>query len=286
MMDALSQTREFHVAAADGVDIGCHVSGEGPALLMVHGVAIDHSCFARARPHLAEQFTVYLMDRRGRGISGDAADWSMAREFDDVRAVIDAIAEATGGPVNVFGHSLGGLCALEAVARPGKTHTGNVRGLFLYDPAIPRGPRPAGLQAIADKLDDILRTTGDREKMIETHLLEWTKISPEALARQKADTERWARRVGWAHTIPREYKGNQSFVLDLGRYADIRVPTRVMVGEKSHDGLQGSARLIGETVPGGELIVLKGAAHYGFNTAPEAFAAEVTKFFTEDQTHG
>jgi pimeloyl-ACP methyl ester carboxylesterase len=277
---------EFHTTSVDGVDIGCYVEGSGPALLMVHGVAIDHSCFDRARSLLAKHFTLYMMDRRGRGISGDAASWSLEREFDDVHAMIDAIAEATGGPINVFAHSLGGLCALEAAARPSKSGSGNVRRLFLYDPAIPKPPRAPALIAIADKLQNILDTTGDREKMIEAHLLEWTKISPEALARQRADTKRWARRLGWAHTIPREYKGAETFRPDVDRYRAIHVPTRVMVGEKSHEGLQNSARTVIEKIAGSDLIVFAGAAHYGFTTAPGEFATQLVSFFTEENRRG
>lgn len=51
------------------------------------------------------------MDRRGRGASGDAPDYHLAREFEDVAAVVDAVAEASGSAVDVYGHSFGGLCA-------------------------------------------------------------------------------------------------------------------------------------------------------------------------------
>jgi pimeloyl-ACP methyl ester carboxylesterase len=188
------------------------------------------------------------------------------------------VAAAAGGPINLFGHSLGGLCTVEAAARNGAA---NVRRFFMYDPAIPKPPRSPQLIAIADKLANILKETGDREKMIETHLLEWTKISPETLARQKADTDRWARRLGWAHTIPREYKAGEVFAADPGRYRAIRVPTRVMVGEQSHRGLQDSARLLVDTIPGSDLIVFKGAGHYGFTTDTQTFVREVVNFFEE-----
>ncbi len=280
VLNKVTGAREFHVTSADGTDIGCHVLGEGPPLLMVHGVAIDHSCFDRAKVPLSEHFTLYMMDRRGRGISGDSTDWTIGREFEDVQAMITGVAAATGGPINLFGHSLGGLCSVEAASR---TEAGMVRRFFLYDPAIPKPPRSPALIAIADKLAAILRDTGDREKMIETHLLEWTKISPEVLARQKADTARWARRLGWAHTIPREYKAGEIFAADLGLYGNIQVPTRVMVGEQSHQGLQDSARSLADTISGSDLIVFKGAGHYGFTSDPPTFIAELVKFFKEDR---
>ncbi len=273
MPDSVAAPRRHHVTSSDGVQIGCYVEGEGPPLLMVHGVAIDHSCFDRARPELAKHFTLYLMDRRGRGISGDAETWSLEQEFDDVVAVLNSFDR----PINVFGHSLGGLCVLEAVARTDKT-----RKLFLYDPAIPLGPRPSGILAVAAKLEEILRTTGDREKMIVTHLTEWTGLKPEQVERQKRDADRWARRLGWAHTIPREYRGTQAFKADVSRFAKISVPTRILIGEQSHGGLQTSAKTVLETIEGSDLVTFKGAGHYGFNSAPASFVAEVVRFFEED----
>lgn len=50
---------------------------------------------------LEERFTVYAVDRRGRGASGDAADYAIEREYEDVATVVDAIDE----PVNLLGHS-------------------------------------------------------------------------------------------------------------------------------------------------------------------------------------
>ena len=280
MPDSVTAPREFHVTSADGTDVGCHVFGEGPPLLMVHGVAIDHSCFDRARPVLSEHFTLYVMDRRGRGISGDREDWSLAKEFEDVQAMIEGIAAATGGALNLFGHSLGGLCTVEAASRIAE---GKIRRFFMYDPAIPKPPRSPALIAIADKLANILRETGDREKMIEAHLLEWTKVRPEVLARQKADTARWARRLAWAHTIPREYKGGEIYKADLALYENVKVPTRIMVGELSHQGLQESAKALADTSPGADLIVFKGAGHYGFTSDAPTFVREMVKFFIEER---
>ena len=73
---------------------------------------------------LERQFTVYAMDRRGRGGSGDSADYELRREAEDVAAVIDSI----GGCVNVLGHSHGALCALEAALL-----TAQLRRLILYE---------------------------------------------------------------------------------------------------------------------------------------------------------
>ena len=110
-----------------------------------------------------------------------------------------------------------------------------------------------------------------------------SKISPEVLARQKADKDRWGRRLGWAHTIPREYKGGEIYKADLSLYKNVNVPTRIMVGELSHAGLQGSARTLTDTISGADLIVFKGAGHYGFTSDAPTFVREMVKFFIEEK---
>src|SRR5687768_6369257 len=118
------------VISTDGTPIAYRRSGEGPALVLVHGTAADHTRWQSILPALEERFTVYAIDRRGRGGSGDAPTYAIEHEFEDVAAMVDAIS----GPVSLLGHSYGALCALEAALR-----TDNVRRLVLYEPPIPTG---------------------------------------------------------------------------------------------------------------------------------------------------
>src|SRR5688572_10127933 len=88
-----SQTIEHetleHVVSTDGTPIAVWRSGDGPPLVLVHGAAADHSRWAPVLPSLQERFTVLAIDRRGRGRSGDAAVYTIEREFDDVAAVAE-----------------------------------------------------------------------------------------------------------------------------------------------------------------------------------------------------
>src|SRR5712692_2003132 len=92
-------------------------------------------------------FTVWTLDRRGRGASGDATAYALERECEDIAAVIDAI----GGAVHVLGHSFGGLCALEAALL-----TPHLGRLILYEPTTLLGHRnwhgasDAHVQALLD----------------------------------------------------------------------------------------------------------------------------------------
>jgi pimeloyl-ACP methyl ester carboxylesterase len=118
------------IGSRDGTAIGYERSGHGPPLVLVHGTTADHTRWTPILPPLEQRFTVFALDRRGRGLSGDSGDYTIELEFDDVAAVVDSIGE----PVVLLGHSYGALCSLEAALR-----TSNVQRLILYEPPIPAG---------------------------------------------------------------------------------------------------------------------------------------------------
>ena len=125
----------MEVTSPDGTRIGCHLSGKGPPLVLVHGTSGTHGGFDLVQPNLAESFTLIAIDRRGRGTSGDApGPYAIEREFEDLAAVVDLFGE----PASVFGHSYGALIAFGAVplAR-------NLSKLVLYEP-------PLGVRNVSD----------------------------------------------------------------------------------------------------------------------------------------
>lgn len=115
------------VPSADGTRLGYLRVGQGPAVVILHGSnesARSHTQLALA---LADAFTVYLPDRRGRGGSGPhQAGHSLRTEVEDLQAIL---AEAQAD--KVFSVSISGLIALEA-ARGGPA----IRQLAVYEPAI------------------------------------------------------------------------------------------------------------------------------------------------------
>jgi pimeloyl-ACP methyl ester carboxylesterase len=98
------------VRSNDGTAISYETVGVGEGLLVLGGAwrtSRDYLPFARA---LSDSLTVHVIDRRGRGRSGpQGAQYSIAREIEDLLAV-----QARTGATIVFGHSYGGLIALEA----------------------------------------------------------------------------------------------------------------------------------------------------------------------------
>jgi pimeloyl-ACP methyl ester carboxylesterase len=153
-----------HATSADGTPIGYRTSGDGEPLLLVHGVATTGADWLFVRQHLRERFSVVMMDRRGRGVSGDGPEHSLEREAEDVLAVLEAI----DGRLLV-GHSYGALCSIEAAQR-----TDRLERLVLYEPPI--AVQPAWLEGLEDRvaagdLDDaleaFLRAAGTSDEQLE-----------------------------------------------------------------------------------------------------------------------
>ena len=103
------------VTSKDGTQIAYETKGSGSPLILVDG-AICYRAFG-PMPALAEllaqHFTVYMYDRRGRGFSTNGKPFAVAREVED----IDALIEQAGGSAFVYGISSGACLALEAAWR-------------------------------------------------------------------------------------------------------------------------------------------------------------------------
>jgi pimeloyl-ACP methyl ester carboxylesterase len=76
------------VTSSDGTTIAFDRSGEGPAVILVCGGSTDRSANAPLAALLAEHFTVFNYDRRGRGDSGETAPYAVEREVEDLEALI------------------------------------------------------------------------------------------------------------------------------------------------------------------------------------------------------
>ena len=100
------------VRSRDGTSIAYQRQGAGPAVILVGGAFVDRSENAPLAAELADRFSVYNYDRRGRGDSGDTGPYAVEREIEDIEALI---AEA-GGSAHLYGVSSGGALVLEAAA--------------------------------------------------------------------------------------------------------------------------------------------------------------------------
>ena len=100
------------VTSADGTTIAYDRLGDGPPVVVVGGALADRAVLAATAEALAAHRTVLNYDRRGRGDSGDTAPYAVAREVEDLAALI----AAAGGSAALYGHSSGAALALHAAA--------------------------------------------------------------------------------------------------------------------------------------------------------------------------
>jgi pimeloyl-ACP methyl ester carboxylesterase len=259
------------VTSKDGTPIAFWRSGQGPTLLLIHGATADHTTTWRfVGPALERRFTVYAMDRRGRGGSGDATAYALAREAEDVAAVVEAI----GGPVDVLGHSYGGLCALEAALL-----TTKLRRLILYE-SVPLSGANLYKPGITDRLDQ-LRAAGDVEGLLLTLYREVVEIPPEEIELLRGQRDAWAVRLSNAPSVPRELRAEQGYSFDPRRFAALSVPTFLLVGGDSPPRELDNARGVAAGLPRARVVPLPGQQHLAMYTAPEAFAAQVIELLVE-----
>jgi pimeloyl-ACP methyl ester carboxylesterase len=268
--DGVGADGERLAISADGTRIAFARTGSGQPLVAVHGTSADRSRWTPVVPQLAAHFTVYAVDRRGRGGSGDASDYTIEREFDDIAAVAAVIDE----PVTLLGHSYGAICALEASAR-----TDNVRRLILYEP-----PLPMGIEiyepGLIDRLQALLEA-GDREALLTTFMTEVVRVPPDQLALMRG-LPAWQARLAAAHTIVREIRADQEYVFTSERWRQLDTATLLLMGGDSPLFLTEATKALHASLPRATLAVMPGQQHAAMDTAPEIFVGEILRFAAAD----
>jgi pimeloyl-ACP methyl ester carboxylesterase len=261
-----SALRPHSVVSRDGTVIAFWSAGSGPPLLLVHGTSADHARWARIWHVLARDFTVYAMDRRGRGASGDAPEYSLEREGEDVAAVVESI----GDDVSLLGHSYGALCALEAAMRTTHLHT-----LILYEPPLP-GVDPLVPPEMIDRIDALI-AEGQREQALATFFRDAVGLTDEEIDGLRAHPA-WPGRIAAAHTIGRESRVELDYRIDIERVRGIRTPTLFLLGSESRAPFHAATRTLRDALPGSALHVFEGQQHMAMDTASEEFVQAVKRF--------
>jgi pimeloyl-ACP methyl ester carboxylesterase len=257
------------VTSADGTRIAYEQLGSGPPLLLIPGALNDRGARSAGRPlaaALAQQHTVICFDRRGRGDSGDTPPYALARELED----IDALLQQLGGPAHVYGHSSGGLLAFEAA------HAGlPVSKLVIYEPPLAlreaRTPLPPD---IVERLEQLIERD-QRSATVSLFLSETIGI-PEPVVQNMMSGPQWASRLPLAHTLSFDVRLAMNPSDVLARAAALRVPSLLLSGERSPAWMQHAADRLAAAIPGASRKTLVGQSH---DVEPLALAPELIGFF-------
>ncbi|MFE1839552.1 alpha/beta fold hydrolase [Streptomyces sviceus] len=250
----------------DGTPIAYARTGQGPAVILVSGAMSTGGTVAPLAVPLSERFDVLVYDRRGRGASGDTAPYAVAREVEDLAALI----ETAGGEASLCGVSSGGALVLEAAAsglpvrRVAVYETpfadfldggaeGNAEYTRSLDAALAEGRR-------GDAVELFLRMTGMGEEMIQG-------------ARQ---SPMWPGMESVAPTLAYDNAVMAGGLVPRERLASITVPVLAVAGGASPEWMREGTRAVAEAAPKGSYRVLEGQTHM---VDPTTLAPVLTEFF-------
>jgi pimeloyl-ACP methyl ester carboxylesterase len=256
----------------DGTSIAYDRFGRGPAVVVVDGTFGSRSFGPNVKlpAKLAAHHTVFHYDRRGRGDSGDTRPYAVAREVEDLEAVIDA----AGGQACVYGISSGAVLAVDAARRlPDK-----ITKLAIYEPPCvvddSRAPWPP------DYLDHVTRlvASGRRGAAVQLWMRQAAALPTPLIALTRV-LPAWARLCAAAETIVQDGQlmaGTGAGNPPPAERFRVEVPTLVIAGAKSPRWLHHSADAFAALLPSAQRQTLAGQTHF---VKPAAIAPALTQFF-------
>jgi pimeloyl-ACP methyl ester carboxylesterase len=257
----------------DGTSIAYSRAGGGEPVVLVDGALNDRALNGpnpRLARLLASQFTVFTYDRRGRGESGDTQPYALDREVEDLQAIIDA----AGGTVHVYGISSGGALALEAATR-----LSSIRRLALYElPFVTDGSRKPVPDEFAAQLGEMI--AADRRGDALRYFFTVGVALPGAMVTLMRLMPAWSKLKALAPTLPYDaqfIRGTGSGgPLPAERWANATVPTLVLAGGKSPAWMQNAMRALADVLPNATHRTLDRQTHI---VKAKALAPVLSEFF-------
>ena len=254
------------VTSKDGTRIAYERSGSGPAVVLICGGSTDRGSLAGLAAVLSATNTVYNVDRRGRGDSGDTLPYAIEREIEDIAAVIDA----TGGPAGLYGTSSGGALTLLAAAALGD----RVRKLAIWeapyfvDPAL-RPPLDT-VEQYRKRLD-----AGHPEEAAEYFMTDVVRLPKEFVEFAKTQPF-FAGQVKIAHTLVYDGLVMGDYLIPTEVAETVTSPTLVLAGGADFPPMIEAARALAAAIPNAEFGHLEGQGH---NVDPAIIGAVLAEFF-------
>ncbi len=260
---------------ANGIELYVETHGAGEPLLLIAGLACDHTMWAEVVPALTDHYRVIVFDNRGVGRStAPDSPYTIRMMAGDTAALLDEIGV---GPVHVAGYSMGGQIAQElALARPGQ-----VRSLMLL----------SSCARCDERNKAVLQTWGELPGLVEPRLmarllLPWLYTS--AFFTRPGAVEQLLTLL-LENPYPATPQGIYRQTRALGdfdttsRLEDIRCPTLVLVGREDVLLPVTFSEQLARGIPGAELVVLDKAAHGLLVEAPQEVARAMLGFLARQR---
>nr|WP_208857871.1 alpha/beta hydrolase [Streptomyces flavidovirens] len=273
---------EPHYRVVHGYRRAYRIAGEGPAVVLIHGIGDSSATWAGLMPGLARRYTVIAPDLLGHGMSDKPrADYSVAAYANGIRDLLGAlgIERAT-----LIGHSFGGGVAMQfAYQFPERTErlvlvsTGGVGAEV--NPVLRAVSLPGadlmlsaltlpGMRWQTRAFAGLMRLLDTDLGQDATELLSLVDALPDATSRS-AFIRTLRAVVDW--------RGQVVTMLDRCYLAE-GMPTLLVWGDRDSVVPERHAHRAHDAMPGSRLEIFAGVGHFPFHTEPVRFLALVEDF--------
>ncbi|PTM58179.1 alpha/beta fold hydrolase [Desmospora activa] len=275
MYQANQKIKKESVQSLDGTVISYHVMGEGPGLLIVHGGFRASQHYIRLGDSLSDDYTVYIMDRRGRNNSGPkGSGYSVQKECEDVIAILQKHQVSY-----LFGHSYGGLISLHVTLQE------PIKKLAVYEPSLigyfPSDWIPRFEQELNQ--NDYISASTTLLKGLQMGGVIGKLPQPvlKNLFRSMAKGPEWEENIKLLRTLPEELRAGLRLKPTIQTYEQISIPTMVMAGSKSPRFLRTAAHELSLILPNKQNVILSlaGLDHNAPDEKAPAKIAQTLKYF-------
>ncbi|MFL4471744.1 alpha/beta fold hydrolase [Tateyamaria armeniaca] len=235
-------------------------AGDGPTILMIHGVGLRAEAWGAQIDALAKDHRVIAVDVPGHGFSAPLGTTP------DLPAYTEAVAECLSGPSVVIGHSFGAMIALDLAIR----HPQHVTGVVALNAIFRRNAEARrAVLARARSLDGV--TVADPEPPLDR----WfgAEPSPERMACK--DWLLGVDQAGYkaAYTVFAQEDGPAEASLRT-----LSCPALFMTGAEEPNSTPEMSRSMAAHTPDGTAIIIEGAAHMMPMTHPHAVNTHLAAF--------
>ncbi len=268
-----------------GYERAYRVMGDGPPLLLLHGIGDSSESWVPLMPALAERYTVIVPDLLGHGASAKPrADYSVAAYANGMRDLLEVLGfdRAT-----IVGHSLsGGVAAQLAYQYPERCE----RLVLVASGGVAREVSPMLRMATAPLAELTLPTLQwPLGRFGARVIIEVIRHSGGKLARDADEISRvfdgmpdGSARTAFTRTLRSvvDWRGQVVTMLDRCYLAEA-MPVMLVWG--THDGIipVEHAHLAHAAMPASRLSIYGGAGHFPHHTDPDRFVTELNQFIEE-----
>jgi pimeloyl-ACP methyl ester carboxylesterase len=276
------ETLTAHELTLHGHRVTYRTAGEGPPLLLLHGVTTSSQTWESVAPRLSEQFTLIAPDLLGHGASAaPRGDYSLGAHASGARDVLTALGHDR---VTVVGHSLGGGVAMQFAyqfpERCKRLVLVSSGGLGREVHLVLRAAALPGADWVLPMLTDA-RVLGVARGL--GGVLRRVRLAPsgdvDVLARGFASLDNAGSRAAFLHTLRAvvEPGGQRVSAHDRLELAAL-IPSLIVWGERDSIIPLAHGEAAHAAMPGSRLEIFPGAGHMPHDADPERFASVLTDF--------